>query len=127
MPRSTIQLPWGEDSLSMSLPANWQVTAVLEPAPAPTAADPESEASRNLRHQMFENSRGLDEMLSKEREVIYNDLAQELGYRDAEVTNFVGYLNYVNKVTSPPDFHRRRGQPRPESSTRAAASPAANQ
>ncbi len=48
MPTPTLQLPWGKENMSMSLPANWRVTGVLEPAPAEPVADPQSEVTRAL-------------------------------------------------------------------------------
>ncbi len=48
MPNPTIQLPWGKESLSLTLPETWQVAAVLEPAAAAPVADAEQEVARAL-------------------------------------------------------------------------------
>ncbi len=48
MPSPTIQLPWGKESLSFTLPDTWQVTGVLEPTAAEPAADPAREVARAL-------------------------------------------------------------------------------
>ncbi len=43
-----IHLPWGKETVSMTLPEHWRITGVLEPAPAPAVADPEEEVARSL-------------------------------------------------------------------------------
>jgi lactate racemase len=48
MPDSSISLPWGNETMSLALPSNWQVTGILEPAPAPAAADVQREVARAL-------------------------------------------------------------------------------
>jgi nickel-dependent lactate racemase len=48
MSNSIIQLPWGNQTLPMTLPSSWQLTGVLEPAPAEPAADIQREVARAL-------------------------------------------------------------------------------
>jgi hypothetical protein len=42
MPNSTIQLPWGSDQLTLTLPESWRVAGVLEPALPRPIPDPVS-------------------------------------------------------------------------------------
>jgi nickel-dependent lactate racemase len=44
----TLQLPWGKDAVEFSLPDEWQVAGVLQPAPLSPAADPAGEVRRSL-------------------------------------------------------------------------------
>lgn len=75
---------------------------ILNQAMTQIAADPDSQASQALRHQMFTNTVGMAGMMKKERELLLNDMAQDLGYKPPEASNFVKYINYVQEVTSPP-------------------------
>jgi len=43
-----IVLPWGDEELSLSLPSDWHVNDVLEPAPREGVQDPASEVARRL-------------------------------------------------------------------------------
>lgn len=45
---STLALPWGNTTMTLDLLANWQVTGILEPAPAPVVADVQREIARAL-------------------------------------------------------------------------------
>jgi lactate racemase len=48
MTAATIELPWGKDRLSLSLPVAWHVAGVLEPAAAPAVPDTAAEVRRSL-------------------------------------------------------------------------------
>lgn len=48
MANPLIQLPWGKESLSLSLPEQWQITGVLRPSSAAVTADPQIEVYRAL-------------------------------------------------------------------------------
>ena len=43
-----IEIPWGRESLPLSLPEGWRLTGVLEPSPLPPAPDAEAEVRRSL-------------------------------------------------------------------------------
>ncbi len=43
-----LQLPWGTDSLSLSLPEQWELCGVLEPSSLPPCADAQAEVLRAL-------------------------------------------------------------------------------
>ncbi len=46
----TLNLPWGRESLDLSLPDGWQVTGMMKPAALPGVADPRQEAERALQN-----------------------------------------------------------------------------
>ena len=48
MASNTLQLPWGNESVSVELPENWQVQGILEPSSLPPCADPQAEVLRAL-------------------------------------------------------------------------------
>ncbi|HEX8992645.1 MAG TPA: nickel-dependent lactate racemase [Anaerolineales bacterium] len=50
MPPTTLQLPWGKEFLSITLPERWRVQGILEPSSLPPAADPREEVLRALAH-----------------------------------------------------------------------------
>jgi hypothetical protein len=100
----------------------------IDASMARLAAAPDAEESHRLRHAVFRSIRGLDDMLLKEREILYADLADQAGYRDAAAQQFVDYLNYVNEMTDRPDFRmfgrgRRRDRGPGGSPTPAPATP----
>ncbi len=48
MPSKTLQLPWGNGHLSVTLPEKWELQGVLEPSSLPPCADPQGEVLRAL-------------------------------------------------------------------------------
>lgn len=52
MASSSIQLPWGKGTVSLSLPETWQIAGVLEPSNAALVADPQVEIYRALAKPM---------------------------------------------------------------------------
>ena len=48
MPATSVQIPWGSSQLSLSLPKEWQLLAVLEPASIPPVQDAVAEVQRAL-------------------------------------------------------------------------------
>jgi lactate racemase len=48
MASKSLQLPWGNESLSVTLPDDWQVRGILVPSSLPPCADPEAEVLRAL-------------------------------------------------------------------------------
>ncbi len=48
MPSKTLQLPWGNAFLSLTLPEKWELQGVLEPSSLPPCADPQGEVLRAL-------------------------------------------------------------------------------
>ncbi len=46
MPSKTMQLPWGNELVSIALPEKWQVLGILEPSSIPPCADPRAEVLR---------------------------------------------------------------------------------
>lgn len=44
----TVTLPWGKESLSISLPEGWHLNGTLQPSPQPAAPDPAKETLRSL-------------------------------------------------------------------------------
>ena len=48
MSSKTLQLPWGNESVSIGLPEKWRVQGILEPSSLPPCADPEAEVLRAL-------------------------------------------------------------------------------
>ncbi len=48
MPATVLQLPWGNDFVSVSLPDNRQVQGILQPSSLPPCADPQAEVLRAL-------------------------------------------------------------------------------
>ncbi len=76
------------------------------------AANPEGPETMELMPQIFGNLRGLDEMLSKQREVLLNDLACDIGYEGDAARQFVETVNMITEVTTLPTplmFRRGRG------------------
>ncbi len=65
------------------------------------AMDPNAEGVRDLRRQLFENSRELRELGDAERELALGDFARQIGYKGTEVDEFVAYVNSVVELTSP--------------------------
>jgi hypothetical protein len=59
--------------------------------------------------QIFENMRGLEDAMKKEREVLLADLASSAGYQGDKAKEFVAYIDTVNKLTSMPRPSRGRG------------------
>jgi lactate racemase len=45
---NTVQLPWGNDTLSFSIPQNWHIAGILEPGQERTVSSTEAEAQRAL-------------------------------------------------------------------------------
>ncbi len=45
---STLQLPWGNEIVSLALPEKWQLGGILEPVPTPACADFQAEVLRAL-------------------------------------------------------------------------------
>lgn len=50
MTQKSIQLPWGQDQVTLALPETWNVTGVFEPAALPGVADAAQEAARSLQN-----------------------------------------------------------------------------
>ena len=99
---------------------------LFDQAMAAISANPDSEQSRTLRRQLFENSRGMGEMMQKERTVLLNDLAYEIGYRGPQAQQLVDYVNYVQEATSAPHPHGfGRGGGRPQGGGGGAPAPGA--
>ncbi len=48
MPSDTLQLPWGNQLMSVALPGDWQVGGILEPSSLPPCADGDAEVLRAL-------------------------------------------------------------------------------
>ncbi len=48
MTSTTLQLPWGNELVSISLPEKWQIKGILEPSSLPPAADPRAEVLQAL-------------------------------------------------------------------------------
>ncbi len=48
MSLKTLQLPWGNELMSVSLPENWQIQGILEPSSLPPCPDPQAEIQRAL-------------------------------------------------------------------------------
>ena len=48
MAENTFTLPWGNGELKLSLPGNWHIAGVLNPAALPGVADPPAETQRGL-------------------------------------------------------------------------------
>ncbi len=48
MSKPTVRLPWGKESLLLSLPDGWRVTGILEPSAGALVSDPAIEVSRAL-------------------------------------------------------------------------------
>ncbi len=48
MPLKTLQLPWGNEFLSVTLPEKWELQGILEPSALPPCADPQGEVLRAL-------------------------------------------------------------------------------
>ncbi len=48
MASQVVSLPWGRESLSLTLPADWQLKGVLEPASPPAVTDVNAEVQRSL-------------------------------------------------------------------------------
>lgn len=48
MSEQLVTLPWGRDELRLSLPADWRIAGILEPAALPGVADPAAEVQRSL-------------------------------------------------------------------------------
>jgi hypothetical protein len=100
-----------------------QKMALIDQAMAQIAADPNSQASHDLRHQIFTNSVGMPEMLKKERQFLLSDMAQDLGYKDQNASNFVQYVNYINEVTSLPHEFGGHGRGGPRNENRGPSVP----
>gem|GEM_PF-877340 len=78
--------------------------------------DPEAEDVPQLRRELFANMRAAGELLGTERNILFRDLANQLGYKDADAQQFTDYLNRVLESTSPGSLFRgmrgdRRGPP----------------
>ncbi len=86
----------------------------LDHAMARLAADPESPETMALMPQMFQNLRGMDDMLAMQREVLLDDLARDLGYDERDARDFVETISYITEVTTmpTPGFLRRGGRGR---------------
>lgn len=81
------------------------------------AAEPDAQLSRELRGQLFENMRGMGDMLRMERDVLLTDLANEAGFKGDAARDFVESVHYIHEVTTPPGlsmlgFGRRGGSSR---------------
>ncbi len=48
MPAQTLPIPWGKESLSLTLPENWRLQEVPEPHALPPVSDPHAEVLRSL-------------------------------------------------------------------------------
>ncbi len=48
MSSTTLQLPWGNECLSVTLPEKWELQGILEPSSVPPCADPQREVLRAL-------------------------------------------------------------------------------
>jgi hypothetical protein len=48
MREQNITLPWGDDDISLSLPAGWHLNGVREPSPRPGVENPAAEVRRSL-------------------------------------------------------------------------------
>lgn len=48
MPAAKIALPWGDETLNISLPDTWQLAGIMEPAALPGVANPTAEVERSL-------------------------------------------------------------------------------
>jgi nickel-dependent lactate racemase len=48
MSSRTLQLPWGNEFISIVLPEKWQVQGILEPSSLPPCTDPQAEVLRAL-------------------------------------------------------------------------------
>jgi nickel-dependent lactate racemase len=49
MEESCVQLPWGRESLSLDLPADWNLVATLRPSPRKSVANVHAETERSLK------------------------------------------------------------------------------
>jgi lactate racemase len=48
MDKQQIQIPWGSENQSISIPADWKIKGVLEPSSIPAVFDPSEEVERSL-------------------------------------------------------------------------------
>jgi transketolase len=81
----------------------------MNEAMAQIAADPDSDASQQLRRDMRENLRGTHEMLEMEKEVLVNDLLTGVGISDQQATEVMDYMDYIDEMTSMGGFFGRGG------------------
>ncbi len=105
MSEHKIILPWGDEGLSLSLPSDWHVNDVLEPAPRMGVRDPASEVTRSLDDSI--GSQRLRDLVGESTEValVVDDLSrptpvklmlpavlrelEEGGVRQEDITVFV--------------------------------------
>lgn len=48
MPDTVIRIPWGKETIDLSLPESWRIVATLEPSSMPAASDADAEIERGL-------------------------------------------------------------------------------
>lgn len=68
------------------------------------------EAFGDMRREMFTEMRDLNGMLEKEREVIFHEMAMNLGYSQEEAADVVEYIDQVVKMTDARSMFRRGGR-----------------
>ena len=68
--------------------------------------DPASEDAWQTGRAMFKEFGDIGRMMNKERDILFNDFAVDLGFSDEDATLFVDYMVYVNDMTSPRAFFR---------------------
>lgn len=92
-------------------------------AAARIAADPEGSETRELMPELFRNLQGLDSIMEKQRTLMLDDLAHDMGYQGEEAEVFVNTIHKITEVTTLPSpgvlrgGARGRGDPRRESAT----------
>lgn len=65
------------------------------------SADPVSDEGGVSRRELFQEFREIAPLMEKERQVVLNNLAIDLGYAPDEAQSFVEYVDFVNEMTSP--------------------------
>ena len=68
--------------------------------------DPASNDAWQTGRSMFKEFGDIGKMMNKERDILLNDFAFDLGFSDEDATLFVDYMVYVNDMTSPRAFFR---------------------
>ena len=73
---------------------------------AASELDPDSQDAWQSGRTMFQEYGDIGKMMNKERDILLNDFAVDLGFSEEDATVFVDYMVYVNDMTSPRAFFR---------------------
>ncbi len=87
------------------------------------AADTEGSQTLELMPEIFRNLQGLDTMLQKQRSLMLDDLAHEMGYEGKEAEALVTTINKITEATTLPSPGALRGGSRRRSSSQAPELP----